>query len=186
MNRILKAIGLVAILLPTFSSAQVAKKKIGAIGGGLAEVGNFKNTSSLELGAFGGIVLNHKWVLGIDGQNKLLTRNINGADWRVQFNQYGLYTEYKYRHTGTTYASLSVGTGLGWVTGGPKKKNQKMDGDKTWVIHPRLNGNTRLTRFLQIQWYVSYRFSGNPNSGLLTKNKLTGPGAGITIVAGTF
>lgn len=170
------------------SMAQSTKIAVGGYGAGTAELTYVNEKTALNLGAYGGVLLNHKWLIGLSGNNISFKHNEAGADRKMQLNYYGLYTEYRFMPERKVNLSLGVTGALGWLErenfdseGGMDK-----DGDYTSVIQPKVGLNIKVFQFMQVQAYGSYRFTGNTNSTFQTGKNLNGAGAGIGLVFGSF
>jgi predicted secreted Zn-dependent protease len=66
------------------------------------------------------------------------------------------------------------------------QKSTRKDGDYTYVVQPKIAVNTRITKFMQVQAYGSYRITGNTNSQYYQEKNYNGPSAGVSLVFGGF
>jgi hypothetical protein len=62
----------------------------------------------------------------------------------------------------------------------------KKEGDFTNVIQPKIGLNIKVTKFMQVQAYGSYRFTGNTNSSSYSGKNFNGASAGVGLVFGAF
>jgi hypothetical protein len=170
------------------TTAQTGKTKVGGYGAGIAEITLLNGKPSLNLGAYGGVLINHELLIGAAGNNILFTQTIDGKKENFQFNYYGIYTEFRLMPKKAINVSAGLTSALGWQENDimSTKKSRKRDGDYTYVIQPKLALNARVTKFMQVQAYGSYRFTGNTNSVYYTKTNYNGVSAGIGLVFGSF
>ena len=179
---------LIACTFTVFAHAQTAKTPLRGYGAGAAEITWVNGKPALALGAYGGMLLNHKWLIGISGTNIMFNQQVNGKDADFQFNYYGLYSEYRFKPSRPLSLSVGLSGAMGWqendlVSG---KDSKKRDGDYTYVFQPRVGLNVKVTSFMQVQAYGAYRFTGNTNSEYYTKSNYNGASGGVGLVFGAF
>jgi hypothetical protein len=170
------------------STAQTKKSNIGGYGAGTADITFINGKAALSVGAYGGVLINHKLLIGAGGNNIMFKQNVNGKSEKFQFNYYGLYTEYRILSLENTDVTVGVLGGMGWLENqlGANKGSMKRDGDITHVIQPKLGINLSVTKFMQVQAYGGYRFTGNTNSANYTAKNMNGFNGGIGLVFGSF
>lgn len=170
------------------STAQSKKIALGGYGAGTAELTYVNEKPALNLGAYGGVLLNHKWLIGLSGNNISFKQDAFGVDRKMQLNYYGLYTEYRFMPERKVNVSLGITGALGWLERENLNSEGEMnkDGDFTSVIQPKLGLNIKVFQFMQVQAYGSYRFTGNTNSTFQSGKNLDGASAGIGLVFGSF
>lgn len=142
----------------------------------------------MNIGGYGGVLINHKLLLGIAGNNIFFKQKVNGNNEKFQFNYYGLYSEYRFKPENNVSLSIGLTGALGWqenTIGSLLDKNQK-DGDFTFVIQPKLGLNVKIAKFMQVQAYGSYRFTGNTNSLYYSPKNHNGITAGVALAFGVF
>lgn len=172
----------------TVTNAQTKKTTLDGYGAGTAEITWINGKPSLALGAYGGVLINHKLLIGAVGQNIFFDQQVNGTKQDFQFNYYGIYSEYRLQPQKNIHASFGLTGAMGWQENdviSPVKTN-KRDGDITYVIQPKLGINFKVTRFMQVQAYGSYRFTGNTNSVYYSYSNHNGASAGAALVFGSF
>lgn len=170
------------------ATAQSNKTKIGGYGAGIAEITWLNGKAALNLGGYGGVLIDHRLLIGAAGNNIFFTQTVNNKKENFQFNYYGLYTEYRLMPGKPIDVSVGLTSALGWQENNIKntQKSGKKDGDYTYVIQPKLALNANVTRFMQVQAYGSYRITGNTNSMYYTKSNYNGVSGGIGLVFGSF
>ncbi len=171
------------------AKAQSEKTTFGGHGAGIAEMTWVNGQPALNLGAYGGLLVNHKLLIGAAGNNIVFKKSVNGKKENFRFNYYGLYTEYRLMPQKPITASVGLTGAMGWQEndmGTTEKNTRKKDGSYTYVIQPKLAVNAKITRFMQVQAYGSYRITGNTNSLHYTGKNYNGASAGIGLVFGSF
>ncbi|MCU0388195.1 MAG: hypothetical protein MUE71_06270 [Chitinophagaceae bacterium] len=168
--------------------AQSSNKHIGGYGMASAELTFVEKEAAINIGAYGGILLNHKWLIGVSGNNIQFKRTIQDQKVNFQFNYYGLYSEYRFFHANPVSVTLGTTAALGWLTNevNQEKGQSKKDGDYTYVIQPQLGLNVKITRFMQARLHGGYRFTGNTNSTHYSGKNLNAINAGAGLVFGSF
>lgn len=184
-----KTVLMLMITIMTFSaSAQNGKQKVGGYGAGIAELTWVNGKPALNLGAYGGVLINHKFLFGAAGNNVFFQQTVNGKKESFQLNYYGLYAEYRIKPENPVHLSFALTGALGWQENdinSALKTNQK-DGDFTYVIQPKIGINTKIASFMQIQAYGSYRITGDTKSTYYARSNYNGASAGISLVFGAF
>jgi Outer membrane protein beta-barrel domain len=170
------------------AEAQSSKSNVTAYGAGLAEIAWVKGTAGMNIGAYGGVLINHRFLIGASGHNLFFKQTVNGKKENFQLNYYGLYSEYRIKPTNAVHISLGVTGALGWQENDVimAQKSTRKDGDYTYVIQPKIGINTKVTKFMQVQAYGSYRITGNTKSLYYKENNYNGPSAGVSLVFGGF
>lgn len=174
--------------ITTSAAAQNSKTKIGGHGAGIAEITWLNGKPALGLGAFGGVLINHHLLVGAAGNNIFFEKTVNGKKEKFQFNYYGLYTEYRLMPEKAINLSVGLTGAMGWQENNiaNAQKTGKRDGNHTYVIQPKLALNVKVTRFMQVQAYGSYRIAGSTNSSYNVQKNYNGMAAGAGLVFGTF
>lgn len=170
------------------AEAQTSRNHVTGYGAGIAEIAWVNGTAGLNLGGYGGVLINHKLLIGASGHNLFFKQTVNGKKENFQLNYYGLYSEYRFKPSNTVHLSIGLTGALGWQENDVimVEKTKRKDGDYTYVIQPKIAVNTKITNFMQIQAYGSYRITGNTNSVYYTENNYNGPSAGVSLVFGGF
>ncbi len=170
------------------ATAQKNKTKVDAYGAAISELTWVDDKASLNLGAYGGVLLNHKLLIGISGNNIFFRQTVNEKKEKFQFNYYGLYSEYRFNPDSEVGLSVGLTGALGWQENDIRsiEKTGRKDGDFTFVIQPKLALNVKVTKFMQVQGYSSFRITGNTNSRYYTQKNYNGVSSGISLVFGSF
>jgi hypothetical protein len=184
-----KTILMLVIAAITMSAkAQVNKQKVGGYGAATADITWVNGSTSYNIGAYGAVLLNHKFGIGIAGNNIFYKQNVNGKKQNFQFNYYGLYTEYKIQAQKNVHVSLGLTGALGWQENDviSLDKTSRKDGDFTYVVKPKLALNISVAKFMQIQTYTTYRITGNTKSTYYNASNYNGISGGVALVFGAF
>lgn len=170
------------------ATAQTNKTKVGGYGAAISEITWVDGIVALNLGAYGGVLVNHKLLIGLAGNNIFFKKTVNNKKESFQFNYYGLYSEYRFMPERKVGISVGLTGALGWQENNIKtlQKTGKKDGDFTFVIQPKLGLNVKVTKFMQAQAYSSFRFTGNTNSAYYSAKNYNGISGGISLVFGSF
>jgi hypothetical protein len=174
----------------TFAQAQATKKTaVNGYGCGLVELTYINGKPALNIGGYGGVLLNHRFLIGASGANVLFRHKVNGSNQSMSFNYYGLYTEYRMPSTQWYQFSVGLTSAMGWQENklvSTNKANTRRDGNITYVFQPRIGVNAKLTTFMQLQGYASYRFTGNTKSTYYNRSNYNGASIGMALVFGGF
>lgn len=177
-----------AAALMTSVSAQNKKTHVTGYGGGIAEVTTINGKAGFTTGGLGGVLLNHKWLIGVSGHNTFFRQNVNGSRESFQFMSYGLYNEFRINPSKGVHAAIGLSTGLGSIQKNTVNGKREYSRDGKWVytIQPKLALTVPVTRFMQVQAQASYRFTGNTESTYYSSNNVNGVSGGITLLFGGF
>jgi hypothetical protein len=189
LKKMKKTILLLMITSTTIGTmAQSKKIPVGGYGAGIAEITQVNGKSALNIGAYGGVLINHRLLIGAAGNNVFFKQTVNNRKENFQFNYYGLYTEYRLMPKKNIGVSVAVTGAMGWQENSMQSpvKDVKKDGKLTYVIQPKLGLNVRVTNFMQVQAYGSYRITGNTKSNYYTSKNYNGASGGISLVFGSF
>lgn len=169
-------------------SAQGTKAKLGGYGMAYTEFTTVNGKPAQGIGGYGGLLVNHKWLIGISGINVLFRQDVESKSERFQFNNYGLYTEYRFLHDKPVNLTLGVSGSMGWVTTTANAKGSTMpkDGDFTYVLQPQLGIDIKVFRFMQVRLNGGYRFSGKTNSTYYSGTNMNGVSVGAGLSFGAF
>lgn len=179
------------LLLSAFTMAAAAQQKEKSIvpyGAGIAELTWVNGRAALNLGGYGGILINQKLMLGITGNNIFFKHTVNNRKESFQFNYYGIMSEYRFKPEKRVGLSVGLTGAFGWQENNvmSAKKTGRKDGDFTFVIQPKVGLNVKLVKFLQVQAYSSYRFTGNTHSQYYSSSNHNGVSGGVSLVFGSF
>lgn len=179
---------LVITVITIGATAQANKNKISGYGAGIAELTWVNGKAALNLGAYGGVLIDHKLLIGAAGNNIFFKQTVNNKKESFQFNYYGLYSEYRFLPKRKVGVSVGLTGAMGWQENDitSLQKTGRKDGDYTFVIQPKVGMNIKVTKFMQTQVYSSYRFTGNTNSFYYSSQNYNGASAGVSLVFGSF
>ena len=165
-----------------------SKGNIRGYGAGFTELTWVNGKTGMNIGAYGGVLINHKLLIGVSGSNVFFKQTVNGKKENMQLNYYGLYSEYRIQPEQPVHISIGLTGAMGWHENGliNAEKSNSRDGDFVAVIQPKLAVNIRIAKFMQVQAFVSYRFTGNTNSTYYTHKNHNGVSAGASLVFGGF
>lgn len=192
MKRILTC-ALLAILAQG-ALAQQTKNAVGGYGTALAEITTINGKVALNVGGHGGVLINHKWLLGASGNNIFFEQKETAGYRDFQFAYYGLFTEYRIKPSANVHLALGLTAGGGMLqhkiydgsANGNKEDNWVKDGHWTHVIHPTLAMNIKLLSFMQARVHAGYRFTGNTEGAYYKASNLNGWAAGAGLAFGKF
>ncbi len=172
----------------TVNASAQGKKSITGVGTGIAEITWVNGKPALNLGGYGGVLINHQLLIGAAGNNIFFKHTVNNQKTSFQFNYYGLYTEYRLMPGKAVGASVALTGGLGWMENNYRDlvKTGRKDGNFTYVIQPKVGVNVKITSFMQVQGYTSYRFTGHTQSTYYQPRNYNGFSAGVGLSFGSF
>jgi hypothetical protein len=170
------------------TTAQTSKTKLGAHGAAISEITLVNGKAALNLGAYGGVLINHKLLIGVAGNNIFFKQTVNNKKESFQFNYYGLYSEYRFMPERKIGVAVGLTGAMGWQENDIRsfQKTSRKDGRFTFVIQPKLGLNVKVTKFMQVQAYSSYRFTGNTFSSYCSAKNYNGISGGAGLVFGSF
>lgn len=189
MKRIVKLTPFVFFsLLYVHSFAQPGKKSIGGYGAVHSGISWMNNKPVVAIGAYGGVLINHKLLLGGTGNTVFFNHQVNGKSEKFQFNYYGLYTEYRLKPWHSFQLAAGMTGALGWQENQvfTATKTRKRDGDFTFVFEPKLAVYRKVNKFMQVHLQGSYRFTGSTHSVHFPRSHYNGPALGAGLVFGLF
>lgn len=191
MKRIFTAALLMAAM--TSTNAQTTQKSVGGYGTPFAEITTVNGKVALNVGGQGGVLLNHRWLIGASGNNIFFEQKGQQGYQDFQFAYYGLYNEYRFKPAAKVFASVGLTTGAGLVTyktsetqSGTREKIWRKDGHWTHVIQPTLALNIPLLPFMQARIHAGYRFTGNHEGTMYKAENLNGFSGGAGLSFGKF
>lgn len=169
-------------------NAQDKKANVKGFGTATTEITWVNGKIGYNIGAYGGVLLNRKFCIGLAGNNIFFNQIINNKKENIQFNYYGLYSEFKIKQQKNVHLSFGLTGAIGWQENKINSidGNSRKDGDFTIVLKPKVGLNIGIAKFMQIQTYASYRFTGNTNSLNYNPNNFNGFSGGIGLSFGSF
>jgi hypothetical protein len=181
-----KGILMVFLVIGAITVNAQTKSKINGLGAGMVSVTHVDGKMALNIGGYGGILINKRWTLGASGNNFFLSKRIGTENRKFQFSYYGLYNEYRFGQLRNVHLSAAITTGIGALHTKSQgvKPDYKLDGRWTPVVQPKLILNVPVASFMQVQVYGSYLITGKTNNTGFTKQRLNGVDGGISLVFG--
>ena len=182
--------GLMLILVATMGLSVQAQKKTSVTGYGAAtaEINNINRQANLGVGAYGGVLLNHRWLIGAAGSNTFLKKTTNGTTQKFQYNIYGLYTEFHISPKSAVHPVIGLMGGAGYLQQKQSGAEDKYSRVGEWhaVIAPNLGLSVDVTPFMRIHTRASYNFSADPKTTAIAKENLRAVAGSISLVFGKF
>lgn len=185
-----KTFYLLIVTLLSLSAQAQQKTKVSGYGAATAEINNIDGRGNLSVGGYGGVLLNHRWLIGAAGSNTFLNKTINGSKTSFQYNTYGLYSEYHVNPKSPVHLVAGLMVGAGYLQ---QKKGTTTNEDQyarvgEWhtVISPNLGLSIDVTSFMRIHTRASYNYSADPKTTALTKENLRAVAGSIALVFGKF
>jgi hypothetical protein len=170
------------------ANAQKSKTAVSGYGAATAEINNMNGNANLAVGGYGGVLLNHRWLMGAAGSNTFLKKISNGSMAFFQYNTYGLYTEYHINPQSPVHLVTGVMAGAGYLQQEQATTEAKFKrvGEWHYVISPNLGLSVDITRFMRVHTRASYNFNGDPKTNALSKNDLRSVASSVSLVFGSF
>ncbi|ASZ13953.1 hypothetical protein KTO58_04330 [Chitinophaga pendula] len=173
------------------------KVKVGGYGGPAAKFTSIDNNFTVMAGAYGGVFLDKKFLLGIGGYTNV--NNVPATPSKIN-NQHQYWQMWyggfngEYVHNSDKLVHFSVGALIG---GGGVFRRTRFeeinefddhfrDYSSFFVAEPTINVEVNITTFLRVFAGGSYRFVQGSGTPGITDQKLSGPSAQIGIKAGAF
>jgi hypothetical protein len=168
--------------------AQQKKTTVTGYGAATAEINNITGKANLGVGAYGGVLLNHRWLIGAAGGNTFLNKTINGSKTSFQYHNYGFYTEYHINPQAPVHLVAGLMAGAGYLQQKVTNNEDKFSrvGDWHYVVAPNLGLSIDVTSFMRIHTRASYQFAGDPKTTVLAKNDLRSAAGSVSLVFGKF
>jgi hypothetical protein len=183
-----RTIFLLILAAASFSVQAQKTKKISGYGAATADINNMASRTNLNVGAYGGVLLNHKWLIGAAGSNTFLRKTINGNSQSFQYHNYGLYTEYHLNPEKPVHLVAGLMAGAGYLQAKQAVAGDKYSrvGDWHYLITPNVGLSVNVTKFMRVHTRVSYHFAGDTKYSDLTSRDLRSLSGGVALVFGSF
>ncbi len=188
-----------------FSPKTAGEKKGVSVGGYGTAVGKLtpmNDKLGVLTGLQGGVLLNHKWMLGAGGYglvNRIKSPRPNVAndnDQSLQMWYTGLMTEYTHNPQKLIHWSVGAlvgGGGVGredwhsrWHDDDDDRDHGWHDGSGFFVAEPFAGVEMNITRFLRLNLSGSYRFIRGSGTPGISDSDLSGATFSLGIKAGSF
>lgn len=186
------------IATPAFAQEQVLigdDFESGGFGGPAIKITQVNKENAVFVGARGGWIINHTFVLGGAGYGLVTRVNANTTDSLhkyIDLGYGGVDLEYVTLSDNLVHLSIELLIGGGGVTyrNVPEDNGEDFNDHHTingfFILEPTLHANLNVTYFFRLAGGVSYRYVSGLNSTLATNNGLSGVSAVLTLKFGAF
>ena len=185
-----KQILVILVAIISLSASAQRKTPVSGYGAVTAEINNIDARANLSVGAYGGVLLNHRLLIGAAGSNTFLKKTINGSKTSFQYHTYGLYTEYHINPKSPVHLVAGIMAGAGYLdqkqTATSTEDKYSRVGEWHAVIVPNLGLSIDVTSFMRIHTRASYNYSADPQTSTLTKENLRSVAGSVSLVFGKF
>jgi hypothetical protein len=170
------------------ANAQKRNSAVTGYGAATAEINNINRQANLGVGAYGGVLLNHRWLIGAAGNNTFLKKTASGTTQKFQYHTYGLYTEFHISPQSAVHPVIGLMGGAGYLQQKQSGAEDKYSRVGEWhpVISPNLGLSVDVTSFMRIHTRASYNFSADPKTTAIAKENLRAVAGSISLVFGKF
>ena len=205
MKKILVSIFLVSVFISTFSQSDtlhlktVFKEKAGStfLVAQLFQLTEFDGSPTLMLGAGGGKIFNHKFLLGGGGYGTIAgvpVRQKNYSALNLQenishnfhFGYGGFWTGYMFRWHSIFHLTPSMFWAAGAISIRRNDTNESVNTNFVFILQPMLEFEFNLTEFMRIGIAPQYRFVANTKFAGYKNSDFSGFGALFLIKFGAF
>ena len=160
--------------------SQKGTKSVGSYGSVTNEVTSIADKAHYSLGGYGGVLLNHKLLLG--GLGKVVfTERSNHRFNQSTFVYFGPYTEYLIKPENVVHFSVGLMGGLGVFSSIIGEKSNLI-----FVTEPKLGIQVNVTNFMRIAGNISYRYTGNTKYGSFKEDDFNSISTGVGLSFGKF
>jgi hypothetical protein len=164
-----------------------AQKSVTGYGAGTADLTTVDGNLALNVGGYGGVFLNHRWLIGGSGNNIFYTQKNDAGKQKMQFTYYGLYNEFYFNPQSKFQVVGSLTTGIGAMNIARNDETKaRIDGDWVYVVQPSLGVSFNVFSFMRVNAKAGYRFTGETNGSVYTGKNVNGLNAGISLLFGKF
>jgi hypothetical protein len=185
--------------IPVFAQEETligSEIESGGFGGPSLKITQLNNENAVLLGARGGWIINHTFVLGGAGYG-LVTRvqaqKTDSIHHTIDFGYGGLDLEYIASSNNLVHLSIGLLVGAGGVGYRNDDDNRYDDiiddshpKDAFFILEPNVQANLNVTSFFRIAAGVSYRYISGLQSQLATNTSLDGVSGVLTLKFGKF
>ncbi|MCW3463166.1 hypothetical protein [Chitinophaga nivalis] len=207
MRKILLAVALSIVALSvkaqeiqtlTSRPKSAGKTKVGGYGTALGKITGFDGTVAIMTGAYGGVLLNKKFLLGAGAYsliNKLEAKASDGGKYNLWYTGF----VFEYVHHSDKLFHWSAGTLIGggglteqgkkykvWEDGWEKDKYRYTTAHGFFVAEPFVNVELNISRNIRLVGGGSYRFAVGAGGNPFSDNQLSAPSFHLGIKAGVF
>ena len=160
--------------------SKTGHKSVGGYGTITNEITTIADKSYYNLGAYGGVLLNHKVLLG--GLGKVVFMgNSNNQFNESTFVYFGPYTEYLINPASVIHFSVDIMGGMGIYTSVLGEKSELI-----FVTEPKVGVQVNVTNFMRIAGNLGYRYAENNKYKAFKKDDFSNLTGGIGLCFGKF
>jgi len=196
-----KIIFAVLIISGTQAFAQQTRSHITAYGALSAQYSKFNGQNAAFTGAYGGVLLNHKLLLGA-GAYALTTKHrgygLNESshkpnNWRMGYA--GLVTEYTFMENKNIHFTAGAlvgggiiknGRGRGTIPQNGSDELKDIDASGFYVVQPSVALEVIAARWMRISAGVGYRYIAGADQPGITNRDMSAPTASLSFKFGLF
>jgi len=159
----------------------------------------FNGENAVLLGAYGGVLINHKLMVGLGGYGLVTRHDANVVSDHYKKNSYkmgygGFVFEYDIVDRGRFHATSNVLLGAGAIINGHSKSGSIYDPEHFLseeesgflVAEPSLALEADVTNWFRVGVGAGYRFVGSSNMTSISDHELSGVTANISLKFGVF
>jgi hypothetical protein len=159
----------------------------------------FNGENAVVLGAYGGLLINHKLMVGLGGYGLLTSHDANVVGDQYKKNSYrmgygGFVVEYNIIDRGRFHATSNVLLGGGAIINGHEKSRSFSDEEQFLseeesgflVAEPSVTIETDVTKWFRVGVGAGYRFVGSSNMLSISDGDLSGLTANLSLKFGVF
>ncbi|WP_109699545.1 hypothetical protein [Chitinophaga deserti] len=176
--------------IQTLSGKSFKPKQFGAYGAGIGTITAINGDFAVMTGAYGGVFLNKKWLLGVGAKNLSNNIRLESAD-RPYLNFWYTGAVAEYVHNTDKMFHWSAGTLIGG--GGVSEREKRGKGrDAVYassavvVAEPFVQVEMNITHYLRVVAGGSYRRVFGSGGINISDEKLSAPGFHLGVKAGLF
>jgi len=171
---------------------------VGGFGGPVAKLTRVNGQSAIMLGARGGWIFDHSFVIGggiytliseVDAQENILPAE---SPLDIDFSYFGLEAEYVFQNSSLVHYNFYMFIGAGAVRllkdmGSFSKDNTQVEEtDLVFVLEPAVNAELNVTEWCRVMIGVSYCITTGVTQVSLRNRDFTGLTASLTVKFGSF
>lgn len=167
--------------------------KIGGFGGPIIKFSEINNKLAVFTGGKGGVILNHKWTLGLEGYvlNTDISRNLDSKD--LNFVYAGLYGGYAFKWDKTFHITTSFMLGWGGIgyqdgtatSSSFEYKKYSID-DHLFILEPNVELEINVAKHFRMGVGVQYRAVLAVDLPTFSSSKLSGFSGALSFKFGEF
>jgi hypothetical protein len=179
----------------------VTKTKITAYGALSTQFSKFNGQNAVFAGAYGGVMLNHKLMIGVGGYGLMTNHKGVGLNahtnkpnnWQMAYGglmaEYTFYENKNVHFTANTLLGggiLKNGHGRGTVPENGSDELKDIDASGFYVVQPSVNMEVIATNWFRIGAGVGYRYITGINQQGITNSDMSAPTANLSLKFGIF